>query len=243
MHAQADGWHEVETDLVKPSSPYLYRLADGSEIADPASHAQLADVEGPSIVTDHESYAWRNTGWKGRPWEDAVIYELHIGTFTPQGTFRAGIEHLPHLRDIGITAIEIMPVAHFSGRRGWGYDGVLHYAPHPAYGTPDDLKALVDAAHDHGIMVLLDVVYNHFGPVGNMLHRIAPPSSTPNATRPGARHSPSNGSRYGAISSTTRCTGCSTIASTVCASTPPRRSSMKATIMCCSKWPPPSGGP
>lgn len=184
IHTQADGWHEVETDLVKPGSPYLYRLADDSEIADPASHAQLADVEGPSIVTDHESYAWRNAGWKGRPWEDAVIYELHIGTFTPQGTFRAAIDHLPHLHDIGITVIEIMPVAHFSGRRGWGYDGVLHYAPHPAYGTPDDLKALVDAAHDHGIMVLLDVVYNHFGPVGNMLHRIAPPFFHPE------RHTP-----------------------------------------------------
>jgi malto-oligosyltrehalose trehalohydrolase len=174
MHAKADGWHEVETDLVRPGSAYLYRLPDNTEIADPASHAQLAEIEGPSLVVDHESYVWRTSGWKGRPWEDAVIYELHIGTFTPQGTFRSAIERLPHLRDIGITAIEIMPVAHFAGTRGWGYDGVLHYAPHPVYGTPDDLKALVDAAHGHGIMVLLDVVYNHFGPIGNMLHRIAP---------------------------------------------------------------------
>ncbi|WP_409529788.1 malto-oligosyltrehalose trehalohydrolase [Shinella sp.] len=184
MHAQADGWHEVATDLVRPGSAYFYRLPDNTEIADPASHAQLAEIEGPSLVVDHDSYVWRTSGWKGRPWEDAVIYELHIGTFTPQGTFRSAIERLPHLHDIGITAIEIMPVAHFAGTRGWGYDGVLHYAPHPAYGTPDDLKALVDAAHGHGIMVLLDVVYNHFGPIGNMLHRIAPPFFHPE------RHTP-----------------------------------------------------
>ncbi|MFT4160684.1 malto-oligosyltrehalose trehalohydrolase [Shinella sp.] len=174
MHAAGGGWHEVETHEAGPGTPYRFRLADGTEIPDPASHAQWNDIDGPSVVVDHRGYAWRNIGWKGRPWEEAVLYELHIGTFTPEGTFRAAIERLPHLAHLGITAIEIMPVAHFAGRRGWGYDGVLPYAPHNAYGTPDDLKALIDAAHGHGIMVLLDVVYNHFGPIGNSLPRIAP---------------------------------------------------------------------
>ncbi len=174
MHAAAGGWHEVETDRAGPGTPYTFRLGDGAQIADPASHAQQDGVEGPSLVVDHGRYPWRNPGWRGRPWQEAVIYELHVGTFTPEGTFRAAIGRLPHLRHAGITAIEIMPVAQFAGRRGWGYDGVLHYAPHTAYGTPDDLKALVDAAHGHGIMVLLDVVYNHFGPLGNVLPRIAP---------------------------------------------------------------------
>ncbi|WP_439628965.1 malto-oligosyltrehalose trehalohydrolase [Shinella sp.] len=184
MQAEDDGWHAVETDRARPGDAYTFRLADGREIADPGSHAQKNGVEGPSIIVDHGRYAWQNPGWKGRPWEEAVVYELHIGTFTPEGTFRAAIERLAHLRDIGITAIEIMPVAHFAGRRGWGYDGVLHYAPHSAYGTPDDLKALVDAAHGHGLMVLLDVVYNHFGPAGNILPRIAPPFFHPE------RHTP-----------------------------------------------------
>ena len=174
MHASGDGWFEVETDLAGPGDAYLFRLADGTEIADPASRAQAADVEGPSLVVDHAAYRWRTEGWKGRPWEEAVLYELHVGTFTPEGTFLAARERLAHLRDLGVTAVEIMPVAHFAGQRGWGYDGVLHYAPHRAYGTPDDLKAFVDAAHGNGLMVLLDVVYNHFGPVGNRLHDLAP---------------------------------------------------------------------
>ncbi|AOF89291.1 malto-oligosyltrehalose trehalohydrolase [Sinorhizobium sp. RAC02] len=174
MQADGDGWHMVETNIVHPGDTYSFRLSDGTDIPDPASHAQEDDVEGPSTLVHHDGYAWSNTGWTGRPWEEAVAYELHIGAFTPEGTFRAAIDRLPHLRHIGITAIEIMPVAHFAGKRGWGYDGVLHYAPHTAYGIPDDLKALVDAAHGHGIMVLLDVVYNHFGPVGNILPRIAP---------------------------------------------------------------------
>ncbi|WP_439617678.1 malto-oligosyltrehalose trehalohydrolase [Shinella sp.] len=184
MQAEDDGWHAVETDRARPGDAYSFRLTDGSQIADPGAHAQKNGVEGPSVIVDHGRYAWQNPSWKGRPWEEAVVYELHIGTFTPEGTFRAAIKRLAHLRDIGITAIEIMPVAHFAGRRGWGYDGVLHYAPHSEYGTPDDLKALVDAAHGHGLMVLLDVVYNHFGPAGNILPRIAPPFFHPE------RHTP-----------------------------------------------------
>ncbi|MEW9612368.1 malto-oligosyltrehalose trehalohydrolase [Shinella sp. S4-D37] len=184
MRPAGEGWHAVETELVRPGDRYAFRLSDGLTIPDPASHAQESGLEGPSIVIDHAGYAWRHPGWKGRPWEEAVLYELHVGAFTPEGTFRAAIERLAHLRAVGITAIEIMPVAHFAGRRGWGYDGVLHYAPHNAYGTPDDLKALVDAAHGHGIMVLLDVVYNHFGPVGNILPRIAPPFFHPERNTP-----------------------------------------------------------
>ena len=184
MRAADDGWHEAETGRAGPGTPYAFRLGDGATIPDPASHAQEGGVEGRSLVVDQGRYVWRNPGWQGRPWQEAVIYELHIGTFTPEGTFRAAIERLPHLRHAGITAIEIMPVAHFTGRRGWGYDGVLHYAPHSAYGAPDDLKALVDAAHGHGMMVLLDVVYNHFGPVGNVLARIAPPFFHPEMHTP-----------------------------------------------------------
>ena len=184
MRPAGDGWQAVETDLARPGDSYSFRLSDGLVIPDPAAHAQEKDVEGPSVLIDHAGYAWQHPRWKGRPWEEAVLYELHVGAFTPEGTFRAAIKRLPHLRDVGITAIEIMPVAHFAGQRGWGYDGVLHYAPHNAYGTPDDLKALIDAAHGHGIMVLLDVVYNHFGPVGNVLPRIAPPFFHPE------RHTP-----------------------------------------------------
>jgi malto-oligosyltrehalose trehalohydrolase len=112
--------------------------------------------------------------WKGRPWEEAVIYELHVGTFTPDGTFNAAVARLDYLVRLGITAIEIMPVADFPGRRNWGYDGVLPFAPDASYGTPDDLKGLVVAAHARGLMVILDVVYNHFGPEGNYLHAYAP---------------------------------------------------------------------
>lgn len=184
MRRGNDGWHEMETDRIAPGEAYAFRLTGGAQIPDPASHAQTDGIGSPSVLIDHAGYAWQNPNWKGRRWQEAIVYELHIGTFTREGTFRAAIDRLAHLHHIGITAIEIMPVAHFAGRRGWGYDGVLHYAPHSAYGTPDDLKALVDAAHGHGIMVLLDVVYNHFGPIGNVLPRIAPPFFHPQ------RHTP-----------------------------------------------------
>jgi malto-oligosyltrehalose trehalohydrolase len=173
MTAKEDGWFEHRRAKPPFGSEYQFILSDGLAVADPASRSQLWAVDGPSLLTAPDSYEWK-TKWRGRAWEEAVICELHIGTFTPEGTFRAAIERLPHLAQSGFTAIEIMPVAHFSGERGWGYDGVLHYAPHPAYGTADDMKALIDAAHAHGIMVLLDVVYNHFGPEGNYLPRYAP---------------------------------------------------------------------
>ncbi|HBF60245.1 MAG TPA: malto-oligosyltrehalose trehalohydrolase, partial [Methyloceanibacter sp.] len=123
---------------------------------------------------DPKSYAWRCPDWKGRPWQEAVIYELHTGTFSRAGTFYGIAHDLDRLVDAGITAIELLPVAQFGGNRGWGYDGVLLYAPHTAYGGPEDLKRLVDACHERGLMVLMDVVYNHFGPDGNYLHQYAP---------------------------------------------------------------------
>jgi maltooligosyltrehalose trehalohydrolase len=132
------------------------------------------DVHGPSEVVDPTGYQWRDADWLGRPWTDCVLYELHIGSFTREGTFRAAIERLDYLWELGITAIELMPVADFPGRWNWGYDGVLPFAPDSTYGRPEDLKALIDAAHRRGIAVLLDVVYNHFGPVGHYLPSYAP---------------------------------------------------------------------
>src|SRR5439155_12928470 len=119
------------------------------------------------------AHEWRDAGWAGRPWHEAVVYELHVGSFTEAGTFVAAIERLPQLAALGVTAIELMPLADFPGRRGWGYDGVLPFAPDASYGTPQDLKRLVEAAHGLKLMVLLDVVYNHFGPEGNYLHAYA----------------------------------------------------------------------
>jgi malto-oligosyltrehalose trehalohydrolase len=133
---------------------------------------------------DSNSFPWQADGWRGRAWEEAVIYEIHVGAFTEQGTFRAAAERIAHLAQIGITAIEIMPLAHFPGKRGWGYDGVLQFAPHAAYGPPDDLRRLVDAAHRHGMMVFLDVVYNHFGPEGNSLPTYAPQFFRPDVSTP-----------------------------------------------------------
>ena len=140
----------------------------------PPRHFQPEDVFGPSEVIDHAAYPWRATDWRGRPWEEAVIIESHVGTFTQDGSYRAMIEKLDHLVQTGITALELMPLADFAGTRNWGYDGVLWYAPDSAYGRPEDLKALIDEAHLRGLMVFLDVVYNHFGPEGNYLGRYAP---------------------------------------------------------------------
>jgi malto-oligosyltrehalose trehalohydrolase len=142
------------------------------------SRFQPDDVHGPSEVIDPASHIWNDPSWRGRPWSEAVVYELHIGSFTPEGTFAAAIARLDHLVALGVTAIEIMPIADFPGRRNWGYDGVLPYAPDSSYGRPEDLKALVQEAHGRGLMVLLDVVYNHFGPEGAYLHPIAPQAFT-----------------------------------------------------------------
>ena len=174
MPALAEGWFETTIPDLRAGTLYKYRIEGEIEVPDPASHFQPRDVLGPSEVIDHERFEWRNREWRGRPWQEAVVVELHVGTFTPGGTFRSAIEKLDHLVETGMTAIELMPIADFAGRRNWGYDGVLLYAPDSAYGGPDDLRALIDEAHGRGLMVLLDVVYNHFGPEGNYLNRYAP---------------------------------------------------------------------
>ncbi|MGJ7491738.1 malto-oligosyltrehalose trehalohydrolase [Variovorax sp. ZT4R33] len=174
MQPGADGWHQLEVPEAAAGDRYRFRLPDGLQVPDPASRRNPDDVHGASEVVDPGRYEWQDGGWRGRPWHEAVIYELHIGTLTPEGSFAAAKERLAELAALGFTAIEIMPVADFPGRRGWGYDGVLLFAPDAAYGTPDELKALVDAAHALGLVVLLDVVYNHFGPEGNYLHAGSP---------------------------------------------------------------------
>jgi len=169
-----EGWFELVTDAAGPGTHYYFRIDDGREVPDPASRFQPRDVHGPSEVIDPGAFDWQDDGWNGRRWEEAVIYELHVGAFAPSGTFSAVRERLDYLADLGITALELMPVADFPGKRNWGYDGVLPFAPDSTYGRPEDLKQLVQSAHDRGMMVLLDVVYNHFGPEGNYLNLYAP---------------------------------------------------------------------
>lgn len=172
MRALDDGWHE-RIHQAPPGTRYRYRVREDLRVPDPASRLQQAgDVHGASVVVDPAGYAWRHAGWTGRPWREAVLYELHAGLC---GGFRGVRALLPGLRALGVTAVELMPVAQFPGTRNWGYDGVLPFAPAAAYGAPDELKALVDAAHGQGLMVLLDVVYNHFGPDGNYLGAYASP--------------------------------------------------------------------
>jgi malto-oligosyltrehalose trehalohydrolase/4-alpha-glucanotransferase len=178
MERLDDGWHELVTGRARAGSRYRFVLPDGLRVPDPASRYQPEDVHGPSEVIDPAAYIWGDAGWNGSQWENAVVYELHIGAFTPEGTFRAAIGKLDHLVALGVTAVEIMPIGDFPGRRNWGYDGVLPYAPDSAYGRPEDFKALVEAAHTRGLMVLLDVVYNHFGPEGAYIHPIAPEAFT-----------------------------------------------------------------
>ncbi len=174
MQAAEDGWHYCDVVGAAKGSLYKFALPDGAEVPDPASRFQPQDVHGPSEVVDLGAYKWRMGNWTGRPWEEVVIYEVHVGSFSQEGSFLSTIERLDHLSDLGITAIQIMPIADFPGRFGWGYDGVLPYAVDSSYGRPEDLMALVDAAHERGICVYLDVVYNHFGPEGNYMPAYAP---------------------------------------------------------------------
>jgi malto-oligosyltrehalose trehalohydrolase len=168
------GWFERITPEAGVGALYRFQIDNKTEVPDPASRFQPHDVNGPSQVVDPSAFSWTDQNWRGRPWEEAVIYELHVGTFTPEGTFNGIEQKLDYLRELGVTAIELMPLADFPGRRNWGYDGVLQYAPDSSYGRPEDLKQLVQAAHSKGLMVFLDVVYNHFGPEGNYLHLYAP---------------------------------------------------------------------
>jgi len=174
MQAMDDGWHGMNLEDIRAGIAYAFRVDDGPPVPDPASRAQAGDVNGASLTVDPRAFEWSDDAWRGRPWHEAVVYELHVGTFTPEGTFRAAESRLDHLAQLGVTALEVMPVADFAGRRNWGYDGALPFAPDRAYGTPEDFKHLVAQCHARGLMVLLDVVYNHFGPEGNHLHRYAP---------------------------------------------------------------------
>ncbi|MBV8193221.1 MAG: malto-oligosyltrehalose trehalohydrolase [Alphaproteobacteria bacterium] len=170
MQRSPEGWFEVET-RAGAGARYRYKLDDGLVVPDPASRGQADDVHDPSVVIDPAAYRWRHGDWSGKPWPTTVLYELHAGTM---GGFAGVQARLPALAELGVTAVELMPINDFPGGRNWGYDGVLPFAPDRAYGTPDELKALVDAAHGLGLMIFLDVVYNHFGPDGNYLGLYAP---------------------------------------------------------------------
>ncbi|MDD5641950.1 MAG: alpha-amylase family glycosyl hydrolase, partial [Syntrophales bacterium] len=158
---------------VEPGSHYFYRLEGERDFPDPASRWQPLGVHGASQVVDR-TFPWDDLHWSGLPLRDYVIYELHVGTFTPEGTFDAIIPHLDELRELGVTALELMPVAQFPGERNWGYDGVYPYAVQHSYGGPPGLKRLINACHQRGLAVILDVVYNHLGPEGNYLANYGP---------------------------------------------------------------------
>jgi maltooligosyltrehalose trehalohydrolase len=168
------GYWRAETSDLKPGTRYRYVLDRSIERPDPASHFQPEDVHGASEVIDHTSYRWTDSAWRGRDLSEYIVYELHVGTFTPGGTFNAIIPKLDELRELGITALELMPVAQFPGSRNWGYDGVYPYAVQSSYGTPDDFKNLVNECHARDMAVILDVVYNHIGPEGNYLRDFGP---------------------------------------------------------------------
>jgi maltooligosyltrehalose trehalohydrolase len=168
------GYWRAVVPAVAPGAPYLFRLGGGIERPDPASNYQPEGVHGPSHVVDHGRFEWDDAGWGGMPLDEMVIYELHTGTFTPEGTFAAIIPRLRDLRELGITTVELMPAAQFPGDRNWGYDGVYPYAAHASYGGPDGLKKLVRACHADGLAVILDVVHNHLGPEGNYLRDFGP---------------------------------------------------------------------
>jgi maltooligosyltrehalose trehalohydrolase len=171
----SDGYHEGLDPEGKAGDLYGYRLEEnGPILPDPASRGQAESVHGLSMVVGHRNYAWADAEWERPTFRDLVIYELHVGTFTQEGTFRSAIAKLPYLKELGVSAIEMMPLADFPGSRNWGYDGVLIYAPARCYGSPEDLRALVDAAHQQGLAVILDVVYNHFGPDGNYFSTFSP---------------------------------------------------------------------
>ncbi|MBF0147086.1 MAG: malto-oligosyltrehalose trehalohydrolase [Magnetococcales bacterium] len=174
MNAVGAGWFESKQPSAHAGSTYRFRLPSGLLVPDPASRYNPKDVHGPSEVIDPRAFSWPKTPWRGRAWEEAVLYELHVGTFTPQGNFDGVLERLDTLAELGVTALEIMPVAAFPGRYNWGYDGVLLFAPDATYGRPEAFKRLITAAHERNMMVLLDVVYNHFGPEGNYLHTYSP---------------------------------------------------------------------
>ena len=172
--AQA-GWWEASVDSAGPGTDYQF-LLDGDDYAvpDPRSQWQPYGVHGPSRVLDHNAFTWTDENWQQPAWPEAIVYELHIGTFTPEGTLDAARGRIPYIKDLGITHVELLPVAAFPGKHGWGYDGVDLFAPQESYGGPEALKRFVDACHASGLAVVLDVVYNHFGPSGNYVGKFGP---------------------------------------------------------------------
>jgi maltooligosyltrehalose trehalohydrolase len=173
MTPRENGWWLAELPL-DGTFDYAFVVDGGEPLPDPRSRWQPSGIHGLSRMVDHGVFHWTDQRWQAPPLAAAVIYELHIGTFTPAGTFGAAIDKLDHLAELGVTHVELMPVAEFSGSRGWGYDGVDLFAPHHAYGGPEKLKRLIDACHARGLAVILDVVYNHLGPAGNYLSRFGP---------------------------------------------------------------------
>src|SRR5262249_44460901 len=170
LASEGVGYFSALVPSVGAGTLYRYRFDDDpASFPDPASRAQPFGPHGPSQIVDPSMFAWTDQSWRGLRLEGQVLYELHVGTFTPEGTWRAAMDHLPALVELGISAIEMMPVAEYPGRFGWGYDGVNLFAPTHLYGAPDDLRRFVDRAHGLGLGVILDVVYNHFGPDGNYL--------------------------------------------------------------------------
>ncbi|MEO6909936.1 MAG: alpha-amylase family glycosyl hydrolase, partial [Edaphobacter sp.] len=169
------GWWKAQVEEANSGTDYAFVLnEDATPYPDPRGLWQPHSVHGPSRLYDHKAFAWDDNRWQGPPLSGAVIYEMHVGTFTPAGTFDAAIERLDHLFELGITHVELMPVVEFPGKYGWGYDGVALFAVNNGYGGPDGLKRLVDACHTRGLAVLMDVVYNHFGPVGNYTTKFGP---------------------------------------------------------------------
>lgn len=174
MQRDDRGWYRLDCDSAKVGDHYRFVIDGEIAVPDPASRFQPQDVHGPSEIVDPITYEWNDSTWQGRPWHEAVFYELHIGTFTAEGTYAAAERRFDHIVDLGVTAVELMPLSEAPGARNWGYDGVLPFAPEHQYGRPEDLKRFIDRAHAHGLMVFVDVVYNHFGPEGNYLGRYAP---------------------------------------------------------------------
>lgn len=174
MKASEWGYFRIEVDDVYPGTRYYYTLEDGQDYPDPASSLQPEGVHGPSEVVDHSTHTWRDQDWRGLPFRDLIFYQLHVGTFTPEGTFEAIIPRLSELAQLGINALQLLPICQFPGDRNWGYDGVYLYSVQNTYGGPEGLKKLVDTCHSHGIAVFLDVVYNHMGPEGNYYSQFGP---------------------------------------------------------------------
>ena len=174
MDRNKDGYFSCSADHALPGEQYFYVLDGGTHRPDPCSRFQAGGIHGPSTVIDPAAFSWTDSHWKGIALSDLILYEIHVGTFTPAGTFEAITPHLTHLKELGITAVELMPIAQFPGKRNWGYDGVDLFSVHNTYGSPETLKKFVDACHQAGIAVCLDVVYNHLGPEGNYLHDFGP---------------------------------------------------------------------